>query len=296
MSEAAVTRVACACRLGESPCWSPDDGALYWLDIRGQQLHRLDLPDGGHTVRALPWLASAVAPAGPGRLVMATVEGIGLFHTASGDFTRIATLDDEPAGNRPNEGKCDPQGRFWVGTMDDAEAAATGCLYRVDPDGGVTRFVEGVGITNTLAWTPDGTTLYFADSAAQTVYAFDWDGVSGTIRNRRAFVSLRGEPFGPDGSAIDAEGGLWNCQWDGARVVRYAPDGSVDRVVSLPVSRPASCCFGGPALDTLFITTARIGLDDAQLAREPEAGNLFACQPGVRGVAETPFAVDEARS
>lgn len=288
--------VDCHCLLGESPSWSTAEQALYWVDIRGSRLHRFEPASGDLREWRLPWLASAVAPATRGRLALATSIGVGVFDPADGSFEVLAELDRDRPGNRPNEGKCDRHGRFWVGTMDDTEEVAAGRLYRIDPDGGKHCLVEGVGISNTLAWSPDDRTLYFADTMAGTIYAYDHDPITGDIANRRRFADTHDATGGPDGSCIDAEGYLWNCQWDGARVARYAPDGRLDRVVEMPVPRPTSCCFGGPGLDTLYVTSARIGLDDEARIRAPDSGALFAFRPGVRGIAEVPFGSDGDRT
>ncbi len=288
MSESMRCVVAERSRLGESPVWSLPEQALYWLDIKGHRLHRLEA-DERRSTWELPWLASAVVTAADGRLLLATAEGVGFFDTATAGFELLARPETGRPGNRPNEGKCDPQGRFWVGTMDDAEQAASGALYRVDPDGECECLEDGVGVSNTLAWSPEGGTLYFADSARKTLFAYDFDTRTGRISNRRVFATTRGDTGGPDGSAIDAEGGLWNAQWDNWRLVRYSPAGAVDRIVPLPVQRPTSCCFGGPDLDVLYITTATEGLDAAALSEQPWAGGVLCFRPGVRGIPEVPF-------
>jgi len=289
MTEVPSPIVDCQCLLGESPSWSTAEQALYWVDIKAHRLHCFRPATGERRQWELPWLASSVAPADDGRLVLATAAGVGLFDPAAGAFEVIAELDTDRPGNRPNEGKCDRHGRFWVGTMDDAEVAVSGRLYRFDPDRTVHCLVGDVGISNTLAWTADDRTLYFADTMASTIYAYEHDPDTGEVRNPRHFADTHGMPGGPDGSCIDADDFLWNCQWDGARIARYAPDGRLDRVVPMPVPRPTSCCFGGPDLDTLYITSARIGLDDRALGAAPDSGSLFAFRPGVRGVSEVPF-------
>lgn len=290
MSEALRCIVPERCRLGESPAWSATEQALYWVDIKGHRLHRLGSDNGGRTTTwELPWLASAVVPAADGRLLLATTAGVGYFDPRTAAFECLAQPETDRPGNRPNEGKCDPQGRFWVGTMDDAERAATGALYRVDPGGECERLEDGIGVPNTLAWSPDGGTLHFADSAQKTLYAYDFDAAGGRVSNRRVFATTRGETGGPDGSAIDADGCLWNAQWDNWRLVRYTPAGAVDRAVPLPVQRPTSCCFGGPGLDLLYVTTATEGLDRAALRKQPWAGGVLCFRPGVGGVPEVPF-------
>lgn len=279
----------CANILGEGPVWHPGEQALYWVDIKAGRLYRL--ADGQARHWDLPDPATALAARARGGLVLATRGGLMAFTPDDGlPPTRLCPIETDRPGNRPNDGKTDPMGRFWIGTMDDAERQVSGALYRIDADLSVTRVLDDIGIANTLAWSADGRRFHFADSMAQTIYAFDADPQTGTLTNRRPFVSLTGTDRGPDGSTMDAEGYLWNCQWDGWRVVRYAPDGQIDRIVELPVQRPTSCMFGGPDLDILYITTARVGLAGAALADQPWAGHLLALRPGVRGRAETPFA------
>lgn len=260
--------------LGEGPAWHPVEQALYWVDILGRRLHR---HDGEHRTWELPIKASAPVfrPLG---LSLTTEDGIADFDLQTGTLTPRIDLEPDRPGNRANEARVDPRGRLWVGTMDDAEEQTSGALYRVS-GGSVSRQVDGVRISNTLCWSPDERTLYFADSAEQTIYAHAFSPDDGEVGERRVFARTKGEGCGPDGSALDVEGYLWNCQWDGSRIVRYAPDGSIDRVLALPARRPTCCCFGGPDLDVLYITTARVGLTDPR----PEEGAVLALDPGVRG-------------
>ena len=281
---------ACGCRLGEGPVWSAGEGALYWLDILGRRLLRRAPTDNETHQWHLPVRVSALAvrPAGP--LLMACEDGRADFDVGGGGLGPRRPLEPDLPDNRSNDGGCDRRGRFFVGTMDDRERADTGALYQVGPDGATRQLLSGVGISNTLAWSPDDRTFYFADSRAQVIWAFDYDIEAGAISRRRVFVSLAGTSLYPDGSTVDAEGYLWNCQWDGWRVVRYAPDGAVDRVVELPVQRPTSCAFGGPGLRTLYVTSARVGLDDAAREAQPWAGDLLAFEPGVAGLQDPSFA------
>jgi sugar lactone lactonase YvrE len=166
----------------------------------------------------------------------------------------------------------------------------TGGLSRLDPDLSLHAMETGIGTSNSIAWSPDDRTFYYSDTAARVIWAYDFDLDAGTIANRRVLTDMDGQPGGPDGSTVDAEGFLWNAQWGGWRLVRYAPDGRVDRVVPMPVAQPTSCMFGGEDLATLYVTSARTGLSDADLARQPQAGGLFALDVGVRGLPEPRFA------
>lgn len=260
--------------LGEGPAWHPVEQALYWVDILGQRLHRWD---GKHRTWELPFKASAPVFR-PFGLSLTTEAGVADFDPHTGTLSPRIELEPDRPGNRANEARVDPRGRLWVGTMDDAEERTSGALYRV-AGGNVSRQIDGVTISNTLCWSPDERTLYFADSAEQTIYAYTFSPDNGNVGERRVFATTKGEGFGPDGSALDVDGYLWNCQWDGSRIVRYAPDGSIDRVIALPARRPTCCCFGGPDLDVLYVTTARVGLADPR----PEEGAVLALDPGVRG-------------
>jgi L-arabinonolactonase len=174
--------------------------------------------------------------------------------------------------------------------MHDAEKESTGALYCISADRNARRVLDNTGISNTLAWSPDDTKFYFADSRIQTIFVFDFDKRTAHLSNRRVFATTLGQSMSPDGSAMDCEGYLWNAQWGGGRVVRYAPDGQISRIIALPVSQPTSCAFGGPGLSTLYITSARIGLDPRQLAREPLAGSIFAVDAGIGGLPVPDFA------
>lgn len=263
------------CLLGEGPLWSPSEGFLWWVDIKRAKLHRHN-PITGNTRRYdLPLHASALALA-EGGLIMVGDREIGRYDTATEHYQQVATLN-EPDGFRSNDGGMAPDGSFWFGTMDNNEALPEGQYYRLLPDMNVERIgLPEVLVTNTMQFSPDGRTFYTSDSAEQMILAFDHDPETGALSNRKVFASTLEAGCYPDGSAIDQAGFLWNAQWAGSRIVRYAPDGSIDRIVKMPVSRPTSCAFGGPDLRTLYITSARVGLSDAALDRQPMAGSLFA--------------------
>ncbi|MBK1670731.1 hypothetical protein CKO28_22175 [Rhodovibrio sodomensis] len=276
--------------LGEGPTWAVDEQALYWVDIKARRLQRL-VPQSGAIDRwQLPEQIGCAAPRAGGGAIVALQSGFAFFDLEGGGLDWIERPEPERPGNRMNDGKCDRQGRFWAGTMDDNETQSTGALYRVDPDLSVHRLESGIGIPNALAWSPDSRTMYFADTVARTIYAYEHDPDTGAIANKRVFAPPHDQPGNPDGATVDAEGYLWSAQWDGWRILRYAPDGRVDRALDLPVQRPTSCAFGGPDLRTLFITTASIGLDAQALARQPLAGNLLAVDLDVAGLPERPFA------
>jgi sugar lactone lactonase YvrE len=191
--------------------------------------------------------------------------------------------------NRPNDGHADVKGRFWLGTMDDTQQQRSGAVYRLDPDWTCHRVLDGLGIPNTLLCTPQGTGLYIADSQDQALYVYDVEPNSGALGSRRVFAETKGQSCTPDGSALDADGFLWNAQWGGWRVIRYAPDGTIDRIVSLPVGQPTSCAFGGADLSTLYITTARKGLSAAALQQQPLAGRDLSFRVEVPGLPSAMF-------
>lgn len=275
--------------LGEGPCWDPSTGRLYWVDIKSSRLEWLRPADGETGAWTLEAMASAVAPRARGGLVVATQRGVGAFDPATGKLELRHNPEPERDWNRSNDGGVDMQGRFWFGTMDDEGAKLSGAVYRLDPDWSCTRALDDLGIPNTLAVSPDGRTLYVADSFHQTIHAHDLDPRTGALGYRHVFADTRGSGATPDGSAVDADGFVWNAQWGGSRIVRYSPEGEIDRVVDTPVSQPTKCAFGGPDLSTLYVTSARSGLSDEALEREPLAGSLFSFTPGVRGLALPPF-------
>jgi L-arabinonolactonase len=287
---AAVCVVDCRNILGEVPVWDAAEQALYWVDIEGCRLQRLIPATGARQDWHLPERVCAVALRDSGGLLLALASGFAFFDRDTMALTRLAAPEAHLPHNRMNEGKCDSRGRFWAGTMDDRLAAHSGALYRLDPDLSCHCMESEIGISNSIAWSPDDRVFYFADSLRRTIFAYDFDIESGRIGNRRVLTDCAGQPGAPDGSAVDAEGFLWNAQWDGWRLVRYAPDGRVDRILPLPVQKPTSCMFGGPDLTTLYVTSAIWDLSLDALAGQPYAGGLFALDVGVRGLPSARFA------
>lgn len=275
-----------ACLLGEGPVWVEREQALYWVDIVSGTLFR-HREGATESLPVAQTLCSLVPRAGGG-YVGGSLRGL---VTVSPDWEIAPLVDPEPdqPRNRFNDGKVDRAGRFWAGTMDRTEQGATGALYRLDPDFACTRIDSGYTVTNGPAFSPDGAVLYHTDSGRQTIYAFDCDA-AGRTGNRRVFAQF-GEGDGyPDGMTVDAEGCLWVAFWDGWCLRRLSPHGERLLELPVPVQRPTSCAFGGERLDRLFITSARRDLSAEDLARQPQAGGLFVTEPGVRGLAERPFA------
>ncbi|WP_077002351.1 SMP-30/gluconolactonase/LRE family protein [Variovorax sp. KK3] len=275
--------------LGESPLWDAPAGCLWWVDIRAPAIRRLDAASGVVRSWPMPALVGSIALVEDGRLLVALPQQIALFDRRDGALESFVEPPPMPPEHRFNDGRCDRQGRFWVGSMHNLTRAPEGVLYCLE--GRALRAVrQGVCIPNSLAFSPDGATMYFADSLRYELYAYDYDGRHGTIGRER--VIARTQPPGfPDGSTVDAEGFLWNAEFNAARLVRYAPDGRIDRVVPVPVPRPTCCAFGGPALDVLYVTTASQNMSTEDLEAHPLAGALLAFDVGVRGVAEPRFAL-----
>jgi sugar lactone lactonase YvrE/DNA-binding IclR family transcriptional regulator len=278
--------------LGEGPVWS--NGSLYWIDILGPALHRSNPVTGSDQILALPEIVGAFAETNGGKLVIGGRSGFAFLDPDTGEQMPIANPEEDKPNNRFNDGKCDRLGRFWAGTMDMDVAPGAGSLYRLDGDGSVHRMETGLGISNGIGWSPDDRDMYFTDSLARTIFIYDFDLGSGTIRNRRVFAQASEHMGVPDGLTVDAEGYVWSAQWDGWQLIRYAPDGRIDRTVSVPVPRPTSCTFGGPNLSTLYVTSARIRLTAQQLAEAPLSGSVFAIDAGVRGMPDEVFAAKKA--
>jgi D-xylonolactonase len=274
--------------LGEGPLWVARDAALYWVDIKGYRILKLD--DSGIREWSTKVRVGSLAMRATGGFIAGTDAG---FATVELDEEARFTSLDSPEGdlsqNRFNDGKVDRQGRFWAGTMDDTERASLGTLYRIDADLRWTTQDEGYAVTNGPAFNRAGDVMYHTDSGRRTVYRFSV-AADGTLGERHVFAHFTGAEGYPDGMTVDAEDCLWISFWDGWAVRRFSPAGEQLDMIEVPVQRPTSVAFGGPALDRLYITSARVGLDAAALAAQPFAGGLFMCEPGVTGIAETPFA------
>jgi len=271
--------------LGECPLWHAAQQALYWVDIRAPAIRRLDWASQTLQSWDMPGLVGSIAFVEDGRLLVALPDRIAVFDRHDGGLHTIALARETFDGHRFNDGRCDRQGRFWVGSMHNITRDPVGSLYRLDPQQGLVAVLDGICIPNSLAWSPDGQVMYFADSLKHSIFTHAFDPATATLDPARLFARS-GPPAFADGSAIDAEGYLWNAEFFGGRLVRYAPDGRIDRIVRLPVDRPTCCAFGGPELDILFVTTTSQTLSASELLAQPLAGALFALKPGVRGLAE----------
>jgi sugar lactone lactonase YvrE len=276
-------------RLGESAMWHPREQVLYWIDARAPALYRLEAR-GSVTTIPLPAMAGAVVPRKSGGIAIALQHGFHTLDTRTGQLTLIVDPEPDLTDNRINDGSCDRMGRFWAGTQHLTIREPRGSLYRLDSDHTVRNMLHGITVTNMVRFSPDDRTLYYADTYSDLMYALDFSLPDGTISNRRVFVDTSSHPGHPDGSALDADGCLWNAEYGGSRVVRYTPKGKIDRTIEFPVTQPTSCCFGGPNLDTLYVTSATQRIEPDKLAQQPLAGGLFAVHVGVKGLPEAEYA------
>jgi sugar lactone lactonase YvrE len=274
--------------VGECPTWWGARNLLAWVDPPRRVVHLTDPTTLDDRTVELESEVSALAPATDGRLVVAIEDGAGMLDVDTGAFTRLATVTLAQPG-RFNDGACDPAGRFWAGTFSRKLTPGAGALYRFDAQGGVTRVLDGVTVSNGMRWSPDGGTFYYIDSMRNSVDAFTFDVDEGTLRDRRVLIPLR--KGGGDGMTVDADGCLWVALWGHGEVRRFTPDGRHDRSVRVPAPNVTSCEFGGPALDTLYITSACTVGGPKQPKQPRPAGAVFVCTPGVTGLPARPFVV-----
>lgn len=266
---------------GESPVWDGRVGVLWWVDINGGFVHRFDPRATSDEAIPVGQPVGALALRERGGLVLAMRDGFAFLDPETGQITPIVTADAD-ASRRFNDGKVDAAGRFWAGTMAFDLAPRVGALYRLDADGTLHTMLTEVSISNGLDWSPDGATMYYTDSLTRGIDAFDFDAPRGTITARRRLISLDDAKELPDGLTVDAEGAIWIAIHHGGRLHRYAPDGSLDRVVPAPLPSVTSMCFGGADLRTMYVTTFARG-------PHPDGGSLFAFDPGVGGRAANRF-------
>lgn len=274
------------CELGEGPLWNSADAALYWTDILYRQIHRLDPATGSHTVYPVGVPVGAFAFQQSGALLFAAANCFAAW-SPENTVETLVQFAEISSGQRFNDGKVDPGGRFWAGTMG---GGAVNRLYRLDANLSVHVMLDGISISNGIGWSPNSRTMYYTDSPTGNIYAFDFDLQEGSLSRQRIFAQIPPDMGVPDGLCVDASGGVWSAIWDGWRILRFNPDGSLDQTIRLPVQRPTSCAFGGANLETLFITSARTELTPEQLAHQPLAGDIFAVNPGFTGMPAAIFA------
>lgn len=272
------------CRLGEGAIWNHRQQVLHFVDIVGEAVYTYD-PASGLYEQVPVWSkVGTVVPVHGGGLLLATQAGIAVLDPETGSFDWLANPLRDPA-LRYNDGKCDPQGRFWIGSMALDGRKEAGALYRVDHDGTVSQVLDGVSISNGLAWSADRTRFYYIDTPTRCVQVFDYDDAAGSIANGRIAFRIADGAGDPDGMTIDSDGRLWIAMWGGGGVNCYDPaTGALQQRVWVPAPHVSSCAFGGEDLDTLYITTARQDLSEEQLREWPQSGDVFVANPGARGV------------
>ena len=265
---------------GEGPVWA--HGALHWVDMLAGDVLTLS-SDGGVGRRHVGSVAAALRPRAGGGFVYALERGFALADDADGPVRRLPEVWSDPS-IRMNEGGCDPDGRFYCGSMAYDQRTGAASVYRLGPDATVTTVLTGVTVSNGLEWSPDGSLAYYVDTPTGRVDVFDYDSARG-LTGRRSFVAVHSGS--PDGLTVDAEGGVWVALWRGSAVHRYTPEGVLSDIVELPVTNVTACTFGGPELTDLYITTSREGVP---AGGQPLAGSLFTCRPGTSGRPVRPFA------
>ena len=276
-------------QLGETPLWCDQTQKLWWLDIEKPKLQSFDPETHNHEILPMPgtYLGSQALTNTDEHLVAIDLE-LQFFNPKTGKLTPFVQVETG-IDNRLNDGRVDSKGRLWIGAMDNQLNRPNGSLYRIDPDGSVTKMLDGITVSNGIAFSPDNDKFYFTDTRRFQTWVFDFDVDDGALSNQRLFADYSDTGDRPDGACVDADGCLWNAFFAGSRIVRYRPDGTIDRTIHLPVSNPTCLCFGGADLKTLYISTASKFLSDKQLNSEPLAGSLLAINGIGQGLPEHRF-------
>lgn len=291
MVTAVTIALAARADLGEGPRWNGGEARLYWVDINRRELHRFDPVTGQDEVRQFDQPVGCFAFRARGGLLLAMKDGLAtLDHWDAAPQPFAAQFLADKPDLRCNDGRTDPAGRFWVGTVNMAKSARDAALYRVDADGGISLIENDMLTCNGAAFSADGGDFRHADTPSHALRGYRADPATGALTGRRTVHQFEQGKGRPDGGSFDAEGCYWSALFDGGRVVRLSPAGEILQSVALPVSRPTMIAFGGPGLRTAFVTTARSGLSAEELAHQPDAGAIFSFQVDVPGIAETPFA------
>jgi sugar lactone lactonase YvrE len=280
------------CHVAEGPAWDPRDGSLLWIDIVPGHIYRMSIETRELTRISIGQEISVVIPRASGGYVVGLQDGLfALDRIEQGaPLEPLCEIEVELPGNLMNDAKCDARGRLWGGTRARDWTPEAGALYRIDPDLTATQVLDRVSISNGLGWSPDGSRMYYVDSAPGTLDVLDYNLATGAATDRRRFADIPADTGSADGLAVDSEGCIWLAVVHASAVYRYAPDGSVADVVPFPTWMPTSCCFAGPDLDQLYVTSASADMTEAQLQADPHAGGVFVLEPGVRGQPTVPFA------
>ena len=277
--------------IGESPLWNVAEQRLYWLDIQRKLIHRLDPATRKNETFELPDLVTCLAFRKAGGLILTMRKQFAFFDPDSGKFEPLAGVESDQPDNRFNDGRVDPQGRFWAGTMSTKKwTSPVGHFYRFDSSLRPQQMLDKVACSNGVAWSPDGKTMYYTETGKQSIEQFDFDGDTGTIGNRRPFVYVEPSTNSfPDGISVDSEGFVWSNHVGVGLIVRYDPTGKIERQVQFPAPRATACTFGGANMTTLYVTTSRETMDALQLLAYPLSGSVFAVETGIRGIEPTAF-------
>ncbi len=288
MKDKVEVAAAHRCIHGEGPIWADQEQQLYWTDIESRAIWHFDPQTGQAANWSMPEKVCSMAFRGKRGLLIAFESGLSFYDPHTRSQQRIVDIETDLPTTRLNDGRCDRQGRFVVGGFDSSEKGLS-AAYRLDADLSLHRLFGGLSSANSTCFSLDGRTMYYANTPEAVIWAFDYDPHTGTPSHRRVFCDFHDQPGVPDGSVIDADDCLWNAQWNGSRIARYRPDGTIERVVEMPCRHPTSLCFGGPELDTLYITTSRLTLSDEEARLQPLAGALLVMRPGVKGLPEMKF-------
>lgn len=284
-----VLQVDCRNAHGEGAVWDADLGRLFWTDIEGRSLWWYEPQTAESGSIELPERLCCVAPRRAGGLVAGFASGFAIFDPDAMSIEWITRFEPGNPETRLNDGRTDRLGNFIAGGMNEVSNAFNSSVVRLSTSGSVSTLIEGVSCANSICFSPDGETMYFADSPRKEIVAYAYSGETPSLPPAKVLVDLSASLGVPDGSCVDSEGGIWNAEWDGGRVIRILLDGSIDCIVTVPVGKPTCCAFGGNALDTLFITTSRLGESAESIRANPLQGSLFSIKPGIRGVADMPY-------
>ncbi len=276
-------------RLGECPVWDDRNKCLYWVDIYNHRLHQLEPSTDNNRCFDVGDMVSAIAIIDEKQLLLGLRDRLAILNIQTGAIATKCQIQFDHVSTRLNDGKCDLQGRFWIGSVSEEPAAAS--LYRYDPDGSLQVMETGLTISNGLGWSPDGKVFYLTDSAEKQIYAYDFDGETGKISHRRVLIDLADEPVEPDGLAIDQQGNLWSALWDGWAIACFDPTGTEIQRLQLPVQRPTCPCFGGANLTDLYITSASVGLSQTEIQRGFYAGDVFHVSTTIPGMMISAFLI-----
>jgi sugar lactone lactonase YvrE len=276
--------------LGEGPSWDGNRQVLYWVDILGKRFYEFNPSDGKLNEYQSDQLLGAVVPRQSGGFILAMQHGLYSFRPETNEWLSIHDPEAHKLDNRFNDGKCDPSGRFWTGTLSMTGKSQDCALYRMDPDLSVTKVMEGISLSNGMGWSPEGTTMYFIDTPTYSVAAFDYDLASGSISGKRLLIDIPRNAGAPDGMTVDEEGMLWIAHWGGYQVTRWNPrTGTMLQSLSVPAPHVTSCVFGGKNRNELYITTARESLSEDLLHQYPLSGGLFRVKLDICGAESYSF-------